>query len=73
MEDDRSREKGQQAESKEMIYVAIASGSWNMAYAAKLQDGLPASVEHWSNPTGREAVPPAIPLNASASGYPPQV
>ena len=24
-----------------MIYVAIASGSWKMAYAAKLQDGLP--------------------------------
>jgi hypothetical protein len=33
--------------NKEMIYIAFAPGSWKTVYAAKLQDGLPASVEHW--------------------------
>lgn len=48
-----------------------AHGKW--LYAAKLQDGLPASVEHWNDPEGRDvAVPPAAPLNTGVRGYPPQ-
>lgn len=31
-----------------MVYFAIAPGSWKVVYAAKLQDGSPASVEHWN-------------------------
>lgn len=31
-----------------MVYFAIAPGSWKLVYAAKLQDGSPASVEHWN-------------------------
>jgi hypothetical protein len=31
-----------------MIYFAVAPGAWKVAYAAKLQDGTPASVEHWN-------------------------
>jgi hypothetical protein len=70
---DKPGEKAEKKENQEMIYVAIASGSWKMAYAAKLQDGLPASVEHWNDPQGHDAVvPPAAPLNAGARGYPPQ-
>ena len=41
-----------------------------MVYAAKLQDGSPASVEHWETPAGRDILPPALPVNAGAAGYP---
>jgi len=40
-----------------------------MVYAAKLQDGSPASVEHWETPAGRDILP-ALPVNAGAAGYP---
>lgn len=36
-----------------MIYFAFAPGTWKIAYAAKLQDGAPASVEHWNTSIGR--------------------
>lgn len=31
-----------------MIYFSLAPGTWKLVYAAKLQDGSPASVEHWN-------------------------
>lgn len=43
------------------IFMAFAPGTWRIFYAAKLQDGAPASVEHWSSPNGKPelaAVPP---------------
>ena len=35
-----------------MVYFALAPGSWKLVYAAKLQDGSPASVEHWNATAG---------------------
>ena len=43
------------------IFMAFAPGTWRVVYAAKLQDGAPASVEHWNASTGKPeiaAVPP---------------
>jgi hypothetical protein len=54
------------AENKEMIYIAFAPGSWKMVYAAKLQDGSPASVEHWNKVDSGDAPP-----DAGSSGYVP--
>ena len=58
------------AGNKNMIYMAFAAGSWRMVYAAKLQDGTPASVEHWKTADGRDTLPPALPEQAAATGYP---
>ncbi len=60
----------QKVGGKDMIYVAFAAGCWRMVYAAKLQDGTPASVEHWKTPDGRDTLPPALPDQAGAAGYP---
>ena len=46
------QEKKGQGKDEAMIYVAFAPGSWKMVYAAKLQDGSPASVEHWKTARG---------------------
>lgn len=35
-----------------MIYFSLAPGTWKLVYAAKLQDGSPASVEHWNAAAG---------------------
>ena len=35
-----------------MIYFSLAPGTWKLVYAAKLQDGSPASVEHWNATAG---------------------
>src|ERR1700690_578183 len=44
--DGGTNEKSQGSSAKnEMIYIAFGPGSWKMVYAAKLQDGSPASVE----------------------------
>jgi hypothetical protein len=59
--------------NNEMIYFAVASNTWKLAYAAKLQDGSPASVEHWTDAEGRGSVPPCIPVNTGAREYPPAV
>ncbi len=50
-----------------MIYFAFAPGTWKIAFAAKLQDGSPAAVEHWSSADGAPAA--VFPQNAGASGY----
>jgi hypothetical protein len=54
-----------------MIYFALAAGSWKLVYAAKLQDGTPASVEHWSSVEGRPEHAP-VPANAGAADFPPR-
>lgn len=35
-----------------MIYFSLAPGTWKFVYAAKFQDGSPASVEHWNAMAG---------------------
>jgi len=59
------------SENKEMIYIAFAPGSWKMVYAAKLQDGSPASVEHRTKGQVGQSQPSDLPANAGASGYVP--
>jgi hypothetical protein len=54
-------------EQVSMIYFAFAPGSWKLVYAAKLQDGSPASVEHWNAANGN--TPVAVPQNAGTFGY----
>jgi hypothetical protein len=71
---DSSRDGGEgkskdSSENKEMIYIAFAPGSWKMVYAAKLQDGSPASVEHWNKGQAERSQPGAA--NAGARGYVP--
>ena len=53
-----------------MTYVAFAPGTWRVVYAAKLQDGYPASVEHWNTP-GAPGLSAIVPPNSGAVGYPP--
>jgi hypothetical protein len=59
-------------ESKEggMTYMAFAPGSWRMVYAAKLQDGSPAVVEHWNAANGATGLAEVVPSNSGATGYP---
>jgi hypothetical protein len=67
--DDANEGKAQAASGEHagMVYFAFAPGTWKIAYAAKLQDGSPASVEHWTSSTGTPAA--VIPQNAGASDY----
>jgi len=61
--------QGQQAEKpKEMIYMAFAPGTWKIMYAAKLRDGSPALVEHWTSADGAPAEIP-VPPKAGAAGF----
>ena len=55
---------------RDMIYVAFAAGSWRLVYAAKLQDGASASIEHWSAADGSHVPLAAAPPNSGAAGYP---
>lgn len=50
-----------------MIYFSLAPGTWKLVYAAKLQDGSPASVEHWNAATG--AAGAAFPQNSGPADY----
>jgi hypothetical protein len=50
---DNDDDKDEKPKHKNMIYMAFAPGSWRIFYAAKLQDGAPASVEHWNVQQGR--------------------
>jgi hypothetical protein len=52
--DSKKEDKG--GEHSSMIYFALAPGSWKLVYAAKLQDGSPASVEHWNAANGSDPV-----------------
>src|ERR1700677_3293481 len=65
--DDKAGKDGN--EDKNMIYMAFAPGTWKIVYAAKLQDGAPASVEHW-NVDGKSEAPSVVPPNSGAAGVP---
>ena len=70
--DGGTNEKPQGGSAKnEMIYIAFGPGSWKMVYAAKLQDGSPASVEHWNKTNEDEPKSNGVPANAGAIGYVP--
>jgi hypothetical protein len=51
-----------------MIYMAFAPGTWRVVYAAKLQDGTPASVEHWNASSGKPELA-AVPARSGAEGF----
>jgi len=55
-----------------MIYVAFAPGNWKAFYAAKLQDGSPAAIEHWSIAGANRPAQVSVPDNAGAVGYSPR-
>lgn len=64
--DGEKGEKKDKGDEGGMIYFAFAPGTWKMMYAAKLQDGAPASVEHWNAANGNFA---PIPAAAGAAGF----
>lgn len=68
-------DKGDKAEgnNKEgsMIYMAFGPGTWRVVYAAKLQDGSPALVEHWNAANGSRELSAAMPSDSGAKGYTP--
>jgi hypothetical protein len=72
--DEKTDEKGAKdgGDGKEgtMIYMAFAPGSWRTVYAAKLQDGAPAIVEHWNAANGSSGLSSVVPANSGAVGYP---
>ena len=57
-------------DNKEMVYVAFAPGTWKSVYAAKLQDGAPASIEHWASFDGKQQLQDLVPANSGAAGQP---
>jgi hypothetical protein len=54
----------------EVVYVAFAPGTWKSVFAAKLQDGQPASIEHWNSFDGKNQLTEAVNANAGAAGVP---
>ncbi len=57
----------EKAGGAELIYVAFAPGTWTTVYAAKLQDGLPASIEHWTSFDGKDQITETVGANAGAA------
>jgi hypothetical protein len=51
-----------------MIYAAFAPATWRAVYAAKLQDGTPASVEHWTAPGENPMNVSVVPASAGTVG-----
>jgi hypothetical protein len=51
-----------------LIYIAFAPGTWRVFYAAKLQDGSPASVEHWNSVNGKAELA-SVPAHSGAEGF----
>jgi hypothetical protein len=62
--------KGDESADKGITYVAFAAGTWKSVYAAKLQDGLPAAVEHWTSFDGKPQLPEMVTSDAGAPGRP---
>jgi len=54
-----------------MIYMAFGPGTWRVVYAAKLQDGSPAVVEHWNAANGSPELSAVVPSDSGAKGYAP--
>jgi hypothetical protein len=65
-EEKNDGEQGKPAAST--IYIAFASGTWRVFYAAKLQDGSPASVEHWNAANGKPDLA-SVPAHSGAEGF----
>jgi hypothetical protein len=64
-------EKGEGKEGNRQngtIYMAFAPGTWRVMYAAKLQDGSPASVEHWNASDGKPEQT-FVPAHSGAEGF----
>jgi hypothetical protein len=64
-------EKGEGKEDhrrESTIYIAFAPGTWRVFYAAKLQDGSPASVEHWNASNGKPELA-SVPAHSGAEGF----
>jgi len=75
-EDEKSPKEekdGKGGEKGDMIYMAFAAGTWRVFYAAKLQDGSPASVEHWNSANGKPDLSSPAPQNSGATDYPARV
>jgi hypothetical protein len=69
--DEKDEKKNAAADGeKNMIYVAFAPGSWKAVYAAKLQDGQPASIEHWTSFDGKHQLDEMVSANSGAAGVP---
>jgi hypothetical protein len=70
---DKDKDKDKKDEKKgdetNMIYMAFGPGTWRVVYAARLQDGAPAVVEHWNATDGKPSVPAVVPANSGATGY----
>jgi hypothetical protein len=64
------KDKSAGADNKGMVYVAFAPGTWKSVYAAKLHDGAPASIEHWTSFDGKQQLQDLVPANSGASGQP---
>jgi hypothetical protein len=67
----KTEEKSDGKEGKQgegMIYIAFAPGRWRVFYAAKLQDGSPASVEHWNAVNGKPELA-SVPAHSGAEGF----
>ena len=64
--DGKDGKEGKQRDS--MIFMAFAPGTWKVVYAAKLQDGAPASVEHWNASNGKPELA-AVPARSGAEGF----
>jgi hypothetical protein len=69
-EDDKNGKGGGDGKEARMIYMAFAAGSWRSVYAAKLQDGAPALVEHWNAVNGNPGLSSLLPANSGAVGLP---
>jgi len=71
-QDTKEGDDGKSEKKGNMIYVAFAPGSWRVFFAAKLQDGTPASIEHWSSANANRVSPNIVPPNSGAAGYIPK-
>jgi hypothetical protein len=68
--EDKNGKEGGDGKEASMIYMAFATGSWRSVYAAKLQDGAPAVVEHWNAVNGNPGLSSLVPANSGAVGLP---
>jgi hypothetical protein len=68
----QDREDGKGEKKGDMIYVAFAPGTWKVFFAAKLQDGTPASIEHWNGASANRSGANVVPANSGAAGYIPK-
>jgi len=67
---EKNTKEGGDAKQATMIYMAFAAGTWRTVYAAKLQDGAPALVEHWKAANGNPGLSNLVPANAGAADIP---